>query len=611
MTTTPSATNERPGDLYRQLSSAIDRVPFKRTHIIIIFMIGVGALFDAIEQYNVGYAAPFLVKHWGLSTTEVALLTTFTFAGLAVGSVIAGVTGDLYGRRVTYMYNLLLFSVGGFISALAPDYTFLLIARLLVGIGLGGEIATALTIMSEMMPTRIRGAALGLINVAGGGFGIFVASALATLILGPMSGFLGGDGVAWRYLLGVLVVPALFVYYFRRYIPESPRFLVRVGKLDEVNRVLSQLASGKLRPVKNLTVTPYVRGVEGRVFAREKTRIAEMFHGVLLRRTATLWVMEVMTFGAQVAVTSLMPIILVAKGFSVESSLRYALLINIGSLLGAIAAATSGHFLPRRVTLCGGAILAAAASVGFGFAASTVSVIVFGLLTAFLFMLLNTTVWIYNPELYPTRLRGIGTGAGTTIGLGSAALFPLAAAALRRFRHHRDVPRRRRHVRGHGGGQPVRAGNPRAVTGTHFRTGQRNAGSERTWLIGTSSDTDAKRRPSPGPEARNWLSPWSSTTRKGRRSPCAMVTRCRRSARNGGPLPCPPVPATWPWSPCSNTAPGSGCGASWRCWPSTRPPPRSSPPPKPSSGHRRSPGPRSRRATKSAATACAGKKCST
>lgn len=315
MTTAPSATNERPGDLYRQLSSAIDRVPFKRTHVIIIFMIGVGALFDAIEQYNVGYAAPFLVKHWGLSTTEVALLTTFTFAGLAVGSVIAGVTGDLYGRRVTYMYNLLLFSVGGFISALAPDYTFLLIARLLVGIGLGGEIATALTIMSEMMPTRIRGAALGLINVAGGGFGIFVASALATLILGPMSGFLGGDGVAWRYLLGVLVVPALFVYYFRRYIPESPRFLVRVGKLDEVNRVLSQLASGKLRPVKNLTVTPYVRGVEGRVFAREKTRIAEMFHGVLLRRTATLWVMEVMTFGAQVAVTSLMPIILVAKGF--------------------------------------------------------------------------------------------------------------------------------------------------------------------------------------------------------------------------------------------------------------------------------------------------------
>jgi len=430
MTTAPSATNERPGDLYRQLSSAIDRVPFKRTHVIIIFTIGVGALFDAIEQYNVGYAAPFLVKHWGLSTTEVALLTTFTFAGLAVGSVIAGVTGDLYGRRVTYMYNLLLFSVGGFISALAPDYTFLLIARLLVGIGLGGEIATALTIMSEMMPTRIRGAALGLINVAGGGFGIFVASALATLILGPMSGFLGGDGVAWRYLLGVLVVPALFVYYFRRYIPESPRFLVRVGKLDEVNRVLSQLASGKLRPVKNLTVTPYVRGVEGRVFAREKTRIAEMFHGVLLRRTATLWVMEVMTFGAQVAVTSLMPIILVAKGFSVESSLRYALLINIGSLLGAIAAATSGHFLPRRVTLCGGAILAAAASVGFGFAASTVSVIVFGLLTAFLFMLLNTTVWIYNPELYPTRLRGIGTGAGTTIGLGSAALFPLAAAAL-------------------------------------------------------------------------------------------------------------------------------------------------------------------------------------
>jgi MFS family permease len=430
MTVSRPIATEHADTLYQKLSSAIDQVPFKRTHTIIIVMIGFGALFDAIEQFNVGYAAPFLARQWGLSTTQVALLTTFTLGGLAVGSAIAGVTGDLYGRRVTYMYNLLLFSVGGLISAFAPNYEFLLVARLIVGIGLGGEMSTALTIMSEMMPTRVRGVALGFVNVAGGGVGIFVASALATVILGPLSAPLGGDDVAWRYLLGILVIPAIFVYYFRRYIPESPRYLVRTGRIAEVNRVLSQMASGRLRPVGDLAITRRIDGVEGQVFAREKTRMSEMFQGVLLRRTVVLWVMAVMTFGAQVAVTSLMPTILIAKGFDAGSSLQFALLINIGSLVGAIAAAAMGYLLPRRTTLCGGAIVAAIASAGFGFARSSGWVIVFGLLTALMFMLLNTTVWMYNPELYPTRLRGIGTGVGTTVGLCSAALFPLAAAAL-------------------------------------------------------------------------------------------------------------------------------------------------------------------------------------
>ncbi|MFD0856553.1 MFS transporter, partial [Actinomadura adrarensis] len=342
---------DRTDPVEARLSKAIDQIPLRRNHALILLLIGVGTLFNAIEGYNVGYAAPFLVEQWGLSTTQVTMLTTFTFGGLALGAVIAGVTGDRWGRRVTYMFSLLLFSIGGFVSAFSPNYEFLLVARVVAGIGLGGEIAVALTIVSEIMPTRVRGAALGFVNIAGGGAGIFAASGMSALILGPLSGPLGGDTMAWRYLLGILVVPALFIYYFRRYIPESPRHLIETGRVDEVNHALSRLASGRLRPGKDLAVTEYIPA-ETVPERQATTRLAEIFEGVLLRRTVVLWVMAIMTFGAQVTITSLWPTILIWKGFSTDASLNMTLVINIGSLLGAIAAATCGHLLPRRVTLC-------------------------------------------------------------------------------------------------------------------------------------------------------------------------------------------------------------------------------------------------------------------
>jgi putative MFS transporter len=95
-----------------ELTAALDRVPFRRVHVWILVLVAGGALFDAIEQYNVGLAAPSIAKLWHLDGTQTGLLTTLTFAGMAVGSLIAGVTGDKFGRRFTYMYNLLIFTLG-------------------------------------------------------------------------------------------------------------------------------------------------------------------------------------------------------------------------------------------------------------------------------------------------------------------------------------------------------------------------------------------------------------------------------------------------------------------------------------------------------------------
>jgi MFS family permease len=417
--------------LYGQLSQALDRIPMRRAHYWIIALVAFGALFDAIEQYNVGYAAPLLVKQWALSKTDVGLLTTMTFGGMAAGSLIAGVTGDLLGRKITYMYNLVLYTVGALVGALAPNFAVLLLGRILVGIGLGGELNTGLTIVSELVPTRRRGASVAVVNVAAGGLGIFASTALATVILGPLAGSLGGPHTAWRWLLGVLAIPAVLVFFYRRYIPESPRYLLSKGQAGEANRVLTQLASNRLRSPGSLPVTRYVDAPEGEQPPREHVRLAEILRrGALLRRTATVWTISWMTFGAQVTITTFMPTVLVSRGFPIATSLLYTMVINIGGLVGSVLASVFGHYWHRRVVLGYGALVAVVVAVAFGTASQLALILALGGLLQLMFILLNTTTWVYTPELYPTRIRAFGTGAEVTVSLVSASITPLIAGAI-------------------------------------------------------------------------------------------------------------------------------------------------------------------------------------
>ena len=136
---------------------------------------------------------------WGITSDQVGLLGTFTFGGMALGSLIAGILGDKVGRRTTYMYNLALYTLGALIGAFAPNIETLLIGRLIVGIGLGGELNTGLTIVSEFVPTKQRGSSTAIVNVAAGGLGIFLSSALSFLMLGPLMPFFGGETRAWRF----------------------------------------------------------------------------------------------------------------------------------------------------------------------------------------------------------------------------------------------------------------------------------------------------------------------------------------------------------------------------------------------------------------------------
>lgn len=424
----------RPADQRHDAVSVVGRVldaiPFNRAHRLILLMVLLGAFFDVMEENSLGAVGPALKSVWNISTPELAFLQTVTIGAMIIGKVVTGALGDHKGRRFALAFNLAVYCLGALICALAPGYAVLAIGRFIVGVGLGGEIAAGMTMLSELVSTKYRGAVVASLNVGAGGFGNVVSFGFAAVVLGPLGNFFGGPDNSWRWMFGLLVLPALLVLVYRRYLPETPRYLASRGRIDEANGVLTRLANGRLKDV-GAPVTPYIQTTGTATVTAEKVRLSEVFRGVLLRRTAALAVISWMTFGAQVTVLVLMPTILVEQGYTITKSLTFTMVMNLGSLFGAAAATWAALRLPRRVVITVGAAAACLAALAFGFLATTPAlVLILGALFQFFVLLLNSTIFAWAPELYPTRVRAFGTAMVAVQGNVAGAFVPIGAGLL-------------------------------------------------------------------------------------------------------------------------------------------------------------------------------------
>lgn len=419
----PSGTPDSPR--VAQLDRALDDIGVTRSHHTIIFLILIGCLFDAFEQNAVGIVGPMLKEQWGLTASDIGLLNSVTFAAAAIGRIVSGYIADRYGRRVMLTIDLLLFTLGAGICAMAPNLTVMAIGRAVVGFGLGGEIAIAVTMLAEFCSTKFRGTAVGLVNVGAGGLGNFLAPAFGLLVFAIFPG-----ENSWRWLFICLMVPALLGAFYRRYIPETPRFLLSQNRVAEVNQVLSKLAAGRLSgqvPQREFVTADGPSAA----FRKTRVRVTEIFRGALARRTIPLCITIWMAYGAQLSVLTLMPTIFVALGYTMSKSLLFTMIMQGGSLLGAIAASMLGFHFPRKRVLTIGAVLALCAALSIGFLANNIVVLLAcGAVFQFFVLLLNTTIWIYAPELYPTKVRAFGTAFILATGTAAGALMPLVAGRL-------------------------------------------------------------------------------------------------------------------------------------------------------------------------------------
>jgi putative MFS transporter len=310
------------------------------------------------------------------------------------------------------------------------NYEMLLASRFVVGIGLGGEFTIGIAMLSEMVATRQRGALVAVLNIGSGGVGNFLSYGLFFLLLGPLGPSLGGDREVWRWTFLVLAAPALLVVLYRRRLPKTPRFLLSKGRVDEANRSLAILASDSL-------MLPSGRPPSGPLTAADipprqlDCSPSAVFARAVLPRTLALGAASWMAFGAQVTLNFLMPTLLVERGYSISQSLLFTMVMNVGSLLGACAAALLAGRVGRRGAVGGAGALGCLTAVAFAvFGHTTALILVLGALFQFFTMITNTTLAVWSPELYPTAIRGSGTSIVNGIGNIAGAVMPFLAVAL-------------------------------------------------------------------------------------------------------------------------------------------------------------------------------------
>src|ERR1700730_7849719 len=207
----------------------LDDAKINKFQLKIMFVSGMGFFTDAYDLFVIGIVVALLKTEWNLSTSQVSWVNSATLLASAVGAVVFGRVADILGRKKIYGYEVLILAAGALASAFSPNYTFLLVSRIILGIGIGGDYPVSATIMSEYSGKASRGRMVGLV-FAMQGAGLVVGPLIAAILLASHV----SQSVIWRILLGLGAIPGLTVFYLRRRINETPRFAQAGGDEEEV-----------------------------------------------------------------------------------------------------------------------------------------------------------------------------------------------------------------------------------------------------------------------------------------------------------------------------------------------------------------------------------------
>ena len=401
----------RQNSLPLSRNERLDRLPVTGKHKKLLIGSGIGWALDAMDVGLISFIMAALAVHWGITPTESSWLASIGFIGMAIGATFGGLLADKFGRRHVFALTLLVYGLATGASALSTGLVMLLVLRFLIGLGLGAELPVASTLISEFSPVKVRGRMVVLLE-AFWAVGWILAAVIGTFVV-------GAHDSGWRWALALGMVPAFYALYVRLHLPESVRFLESRGRHEEAEEIVASFeatvpADAELADAPS---TP--------TFAEDDVTSRSIWSPSLRGRTAALWTVwfcvNLSYYGAFVWIPSL----LVADGFSLVKSFSFTLIITLAQLPGYAMAAWLIEVWGRRVTLAAFLVGSACAAGLYGFAHTEWLILVAGCLLSFFNLGAWGALYAVGPELYPTHLRGAGTGAAAGFGRLASIIAPL------------------------------------------------------------------------------------------------------------------------------------------------------------------------------------------
>lgn len=391
----------------------LDRLPFTAEHRKILFGSGIGWALDAMDVGLISFIMAALASQWDLSNTTLSWIASVGFIGMALGASLGGLLADRIGRRQVFALTLLIYGLATGASALAWSVGALLVLRFIIGLGLGAELPVASTLVSEFAPARIRGRVVVILEA------FWAVGWLAAALIGYFVVPQGDNGWRWAFVIGA--VPALYAVVVRRRLPESVRFLERRGRVEEAEEA-----------VRRLERDAGVTAVESPPAPVEKPpRPAMLWQPAFRGRTTALWIVWFGVNFAYYGAFIWLPTLLVASGFSLVRSFEYTLLITLAQLPGYALAAWLVERWGRRATLTTFLLGSAVAAAFFGQAGEAGTIIAAGMALSFFNLGAWGALYAVTPEIYPTLLRGTGSGSAAAFGRIASIIAPLSVPPLR------------------------------------------------------------------------------------------------------------------------------------------------------------------------------------
>lgn len=387
------------------ISARMERLPFSRFHFRILSIAGACSFFDAFDSLTLSYVLPVLVGLWQLSPADIGLLISTGYVGQVLGAWGFSWWAERIGRVRAMQWTIALIAALAALCAAAWSYPILLGLRFIQGLGLGGEVPVGATYINEFTNARTRGRVVfGLQTFFA--FAVAMTALIGTIVVPTL-------GWRWMFILGT--ISALLAIPLRRLMPELPRWLAQRVSLEAADKATTRIeqaviASGvaTLAPLPG-NIPPIVE---------KKARVAELFDPAYRWRTFSVWALCFCYASISTAMGAWLPTIYrTIYKLPLASALQYSLATASASFLGACVGIFFIDRLGRRKCFFIAFILGSLPMAYLGLTtvpSSAIEVMVLTSLGNFMLAWLIPGLYVYMPEIYPTRMRALGAGVGSS-----------------------------------------------------------------------------------------------------------------------------------------------------------------------------------------------------
>ncbi|MEH7116615.1 aromatic acid/H+ symport family MFS transporter [Neobacillus vireti] len=395
------------------IKNILDECKFNRFHLGLLLWCLLFVSFEGYDLVVYGSVVPFLTKEWNLSPIEAGVIGSYGLFGMMFGSIILSLLADRFGRKSIIIVSVAFFSIFTTISGFATEAQLFSWCRFLAGVGFGGTLPTVISLLTEYIPKSSKNKSITIAlcgNQVGG-------------ILAPLIGVLVFASLGWRPVLWFSAIPLFLIPIILKYLPESPQFLIRKGKLDVLKATLT-----KIDP--NYQDRLNAEHTKISELPAEQTPIIGLFKNKMGLSTILFCIVYFMGLLMIYGLNTWLPKLMQSAGYPLISSLGFAIFLNGGALIGTIIIGVIADRKGSKKLITGlymlGAICLALLGLKSNIVLLYLLIAIAGVCTMGNQSLLNAFVSQY----YPNSVRSTGVGLANGVGRLGGMLGPTLGGVL-------------------------------------------------------------------------------------------------------------------------------------------------------------------------------------